>query len=156
MFEIDSPFKIEKTSEILGIDNSNAYVINEIANYLFGKAKSNSKSTEKVFDINLDYKYYYADFYKLGIDLNNFEIDWWSFNSLLESIILDEHSTMYKIISYRTYEKPSKNIKLQEEKEHKFRMSMKRKYALPAKISTDKALERLWNYVEKKAGENKA
>ncbi len=130
-------------------------MINEIANYLFGKKKGNSHKKEKVFDVNLDYKYYYADFYKLGIDLNKADIDWWTFNSLLESIIIDENSTMYKVISYRTYEKPSKNIKVQEEKEHKFRMSMKRKYALPNRITPDKALEKLWNYVEKKAGENK-
>ena len=130
-------------------------MINEIANYLFGKQIGNSRKTEKAFDINLDYKYYYADFYKLGIDLNKTDIDWWTFNSLLESIIIDENSTMYKVISYRTYEKPSKNIKVQEEKEHRFRMSMKRKYALPNEKKLDIALEKLWNYVEKKAGENK-
>ena len=155
MFEIDSPFKIEKSAEILGIASSNTYIINEIANYLFGKQIGNSRKTEKLFDINLDYKYYYADFYKIGIDLNKTNIDWWSFNSLLESIMLDENSTMYKVISYRIYEKPSKNIKIQEEKEHKFRMSMKRKYALPNKIKPDKALEKLWSYVEKKVGEKK-
>lgn len=155
MFETDNPFKLEKTSEILEVDNSNVYVINEIANYLFGKAKGTVKKSEKTFDINLDYKYYYADFYKLGIDLNKDNIDWWTFNSLLESIMLDENSTMSKVIAYRTYEKPSKNIKVQEDKEHKFRIKMKNKYALP-NFETNKAIEKLWNYVEKKAGENKA
>lgn len=108
-----------------------------------------------MFDINLDYKYYYSDFYRIGIDLNKTNIDWWVFNALLESIILDENSTMYKIISYRSYERPSKNSRIQEEKEHKFRMSMKRKYALPNEKNSNIALEKLWNYVEKKAGENK-
>lgn len=131
-------------------------MINEIANYLFGKQIGNSRKTEKAFDINLDYKYYYADFYKIGIDLNKMDIDWWSFNSLLESIMLDENSTMHKIISYRSYEKPSKNIKVQEEKEHKFKMQLKRKYALPNMSDSENALEKLWSYVEKKAGENKS
>ena len=131
-------------------------MINEIANYLFGKQKGNSHKKEKVFDVNLDYKYYYADFYKLGIDLNKMDIDWWSFNSLLESIMIDENSTMHKIISYRSYEKPSKNVKVQEEKEHKFKMQLKRKYALPNMSDSENALEKLWSYVEKKAGENKS
>lgn len=63
---------------------------------------------------------------------------------------------MHKIISYRSYEKPSKNPKVQEEKEHKFRMKMKRKYALPNTKISESALGKLWNYIEKKAGENKA
>ena len=84
------------------------------------------------------------------------DIDWWSFNSLLESIMIDENSTMHKIISYRSYEKPSKNIKVQEEKEHKFKMQLKRKYALPNMSDSENALEKLWSYVEKKAGENKS
>ena len=58
-------------------------------------------------------------------------------------------------MSYRLYEKPSKNIKQQEAEEHKFRMKMKRKYALPLQVNSEKALEKLWGYVEKKAGESK-
>ena len=29
-----------------------------------------------MFDVYLDYRYYYYDFYKLGIDLNKDDIDW--------------------------------------------------------------------------------
>lgn len=155
LFETNSPFKFKKSAELLGISESTPYIINKISNYLFGTQIGNNLREEKFFDINLDYQYYYADFYKIGIDLNKENIDWWAFNSILNSILLDEFSTMHKIISYRTYEKPSKNIKVQEEKEHKFRMKMKRKYALPNVQSSNNALQKLWSYVEKKVGEKK-
>ena len=59
------------------------------------------------------------------------------------------------MLAYRLYEKTKKNIKTQEEREHRFRMQMKRKYALPNKQKVENGLEKLFNYVEKKAGENK-
>lgn len=130
--------------------------MNEISKYIFGKHNSNLvKVKEKNFDINLDYQYYFPDFLKYGINLNKQDIDWWEFQKILNGIMLDKNSTISTIISFRTYEKPPKNIKTQEEKEHKFRMEMKRKYALPNPQKIENGFDKMWNYVEKKVGENK-
>ena len=149
---------IEKSSELLGIQNLNyneqIIVLDEITQYVFDTNNRHS-TQEKTFDLNLDYKFYFTDFLRLGINLNKNEIDWWEFDAILEGLFLDENSILSKMMSYRLYEKPSKNIKTQEEKEHKFRMKMKRKYALPCDYNVDNGLEKLWNYVEKKAGDSK-
>ncbi len=110
---------------------------------------------ERNFDINYDYKNYFPDFLLYGINLNKDEVDWWEFNKILDAILNNENSNMYKVISYRTYEKPSKSPQVREEKEHKYRMEMKRKHALPDTNNTDNGFEKLWNYVEKKVGETK-
>lgn len=110
---------------------------------------------ENNFDICLDYENYFYDFYKIGIDLTKDKLNWWKFLHILKGILLDDSSSMSKIISFRTYEKPSSNPKINEEKEHNFRMKMKRIYSLPYKNKTDNGFEKLWNYVEKKAGEKK-
>lgn len=107
------------------------------------------KNSEKIFDLNLDYKYYFCDFIKIGINLNTDEISWWEFNALLEGFFLDEKSTISTVLGYRTYKKPPSNPKTQEVNQHKFYMNMKRKYSLPVennKIGFDK----MWNYLEKK------
>ena len=69
--------------------------------------------------------------------------------------MLDKHSTISTVIGYRTYEKPPENPKTSEEREHKWRMEMKRKYALPNPSMVENGLEKLWNYTEKKVGEVK-
>ena len=138
----------------MGLNSNSAFLLNKISIYIFGKhGKSTAGNGSKNFDINLDYEYYYPDFLKYGIDLNTDFIDWWKFNKVLSSILLDKNSNMYQIMSFRLYEKPPKNIKVQEEKEHKARMKLKQQYAL--KQDPQKGLEKLWSYVEKKAGENK-
>lgn len=155
LFKDGSPFKIRKSLELLGLNSNNAFLLNKISIYLFGNhGKSITGNGSKNFDINLDYEYYYPDFLKYGIDLNTDYIDWWKFNKVLSSILLDKNSNMYQIMSFRLYEKPSKNIKVQEDKEHRARMKLKQKYAL--KQDSQNGLEKLWNYVEKKAGENKS
>ena len=150
-FELD--YKIKKGLEILGLPNVNNQetILNEIMEYLFNtKIKS---SGNKIFDLEHDYKYYYTDFKKLGIDLNKDKISWWEFDTLLEGILLQENSVIGKVLQYRTYEKPPKSYKTSEEKEHKFYMEKKRQYALPNPKSVENNLEKLWNYAEKKAGE---
>lgn len=59
------------------------------------------------------------------------------------------------MMSFRLYKKPPKSSKTQEENEHKYRMQMKKKYALPNPQNNDNSLEKMWSYVEKKVGENK-
>ena len=149
---------VKYSCNLLGLegfsDEEYQFILNEVTKYVFNTQTKNSE--ERTFDLNLDYKYYFVDFLKLGINLNVQDISWWEFDSILESIFLDDKSTMSKVMSYRLYEKPSKNIKQQEAEEHKFRMKMKRKYTLPLQVNSDKALEKLWDYVEKKAGDNKA
>ena len=135
-------------------ENEKEYILNEISEYIFNINEKNTKG-EKTFDLNLDYKYYFVDFLKLGINLNLDKISWWEFEAILESLFLDENSNLSKMLSYRLYEKPPKNSKTQEEKEHKFRMEMKRKYALPNPQKVENGLDKMWNYVEKKVGENK-
>lgn len=133
------------------------FVLNEIAKYLFEtNGSTGGKNKEKFFDVNLDFKYYYYDFLKLGIDLLTDYVSWWKFESILHGISLDKNSSFNEVISFRTYKKPPKNIKTQQEQEHKFRMKMKRIYSLPNSIvSTDDQLSKLWGYVEKKAGDEK-
>ena len=90
----------------------------------------------------------------MGIDLNKQDVDWWQFDSLLEGIFLSKDSVIGQVIQYRTYEKPTNNIKSAEAKENKFYMEKKRQYALPQeRLSVEENLSKLWNYVEKKAGD---
>lgn len=149
---------IEKQLELLGVTrlspDEQIIVLDEISKYVFDINQRHS-TKEKVFDLELDYKYYFCDFFNMGINLNKDEVDWWEFDNLLEGIFLNENSITNKMLSYRLYEKPSKNHKAQEEKEHKFRMQMKRKYALPSQINSNKGYDKLWNYLEKKVGDNK-
>lgn len=159
MFEEDNPYKIKKSLELLGIENipNESFVLNEISKYIFGKKMTSvSKTLERVFDINLDYKYYFSDFLKYGINLNKDEIDWWEFNTILNAILLDENSAMSTVIGYRTYKKPPENPKTQASERHRAYMNLKRKYALPNNTNTGKGLEKLWGYLEKKVGDNKA
>ena len=148
---------IEECCYLLGLKDLKRHeqqiVLNEITKYVFNTEQSGSG--EKTFDLNLDYKYYFVDFLRFGINLNKEDISWWEFDSILEGIFLDDKSTMSKVMDYRLYEKPPKNPKQQQSEEYKFRMKMKRKYALPIQENSDKALEKLWGYVEKKAGESK-
>lgn len=149
---------IENCLELLGISeierNEAEFVLDEVSKYIFNVNERHSNG-EKTFDLELDYKYYFVDFLKLGINLNTDEISWWEFDAILEGLFLDENSNLSKMLAYRLYEKPPKNPKTQEEREHRFRMQMKRKYALPNKQKVEESLERLWGYVQKKAGDNK-
>lgn len=148
---------VKESCKLLGLDglssNESEFILNEITKYVFDTKGNNSG--KKTFDLNLDYKYYFVDFLRLGINLNKDEISWWEFDSILEGLFLDENSTLSKMMSYRLYEKPPNNPKKQEQMEHQFRMKMKAKYALPNEDNSNKALGKLWNYLEKKAGESK-
>ena len=148
---------VKESCKLLGLDglssNESEFILNEITKYVFDTKGNNSG--EKTFDLNLDYKYYFVDFLRLGINLNKDEISWWEFDSILEGLFLDENSTLSKMMSYRLYEKPPNNPKKQEQMEHQFRMKMKAKYALPNEDNSNKALGKLWNYLEKKAGGSK-
>ena len=146
----------ENCLELLGISDiepaDREVVLDEVSKYIFNVNEKHSNE-EKTFDLNLDYKYYFVDFLKMGINLNTDDISWWEFDAILEGLFLDENSNLSKMLAYRLYEKPPKNPKTQEEREHRFRMQMKRKYALPNKQNVENGLEKLFNYVEKKAGE---
>lgn len=148
---------VKESCKLLGLDglssNESEFILNEITKYVFDTKGNNSG--KKTFDLNLDYKYYFVDFLRLGINLNKDDISWWEFDAILEGIFLDENSTLSKMMSYRLYEKPPKNPKQQELNENKFRMKMKAKYALSNEENSNKALGKLWTYLEKKAGESK-
>lgn len=145
-----------KSLKLLGLNSTSSFLLNEIAIYIFGKkGQKIAGKSEKNFDINLDYGYYYPDFLKYGIDLNKDHLNWWEFNKILNSILLDVNSSMHNVIAFRVYQKPPKNPKVREEMDHKYRMKMKQKYSLPKQSNPNTALEKLWNYVEKKAGEKK-
>lgn len=158
-FYSNNPLKVDLCLEILNIfnleDKDKEFVLDEIAKYIFDVKKTH-KNGKKIFDFEQDYKHYFVDFYKIGINLNKQDIDWWEFDSLLAGFMISEDSIISKVIQYRTYEKPSKSIKTQEEQEHRYRMKMKQEYAL--KSNNDESinyLEKLWSYVEKKVGETK-
>lgn len=158
-FSSNNLLKIDLCLETLNIynldDKDKEFVLDEICKYVFDIKKTH-KNGKKVFDFEQDYKYYFVDFYEFGINLNKQDLDWWEFDSLLGAFMIKEDSIISKVIQYRTYEKPSKSIKTQEEKEHHYRMKMKQEYALKSDINeTVSSLERLWSYTEKKVGEVK-
>lgn len=156
--KIDTQESIEERLNLLGIvdipKEEQIVVLDEITKYIFNINQRHS-TEKKTFDLELDYKYYFCDFFDMGINLNTDNIPWWEFDNLLEGIFLKKDSIINQVLEYRLYEKPPKNPKTAEEKEHRFRMKMKQKYALPDKNNVDNGLEKLWNYVEKKVGENK-
>lgn len=146
---------IEESLKLLGITDlpyeEQAYVLDEITKYVFNvNQKDNGKKT---FDFYYDYGYYFPDFIeKFGINLNKDEISWWEFDKLLDWCFRDKTSSLYNHMDFRLYEKPPKNSKTAEANEHKYRMKMKQIHALPNDISSNEALEKLWGYLEKKAG----
>ena len=157
LMKIGSIEDVRESCRLLGIndlsDSDAQFILDEVTKYVFDT--KNNKSGKKTFDLNLDYKYYFVDFLRLGINLNKDDISWWEFDAILEGIFLDENSTLSKMMSYRLYEKPPKNPKKQELNEHKFRMKMKAKYTLPIEEASNDALGKLWTYLEKKAGGSK-
>ena len=150
---------IGKSLQILGVNGLSPQeqigVLDEITKYIFDINQKHS-SSEKTFDFYYDYGYYFPDFIeKYGINLNKDEISWWEFDKLLDWCFRDKTSSLYNHMDFRMYKKPSKNPKTAEAEEHKYRMKMKQIHSLPIKTNPQKSLEKLWNYVEKKAGENK-
>ena len=150
---------IEKSLKILGVNGLSPQeqisVLDEITKYIFDINQKHS-SSEKTFDFYYDYGYYFPDFIeKYGINLNKDEISWWEFDKLLDWCFRDKNSSLYNHMDFRMYKKPSKNQKTAEAEEHKYRMKMKQIHSLPIQIDTQKGLEKLWNYVEKKVGDNK-
>lgn len=150
---------IEKSLKILGVNGLSPQeqisVLDEITKYIFDINQKHS-SSEKTFDFYYDYGYYFPDFIeKYGINLNKDEVSWWEFDKLLDWCFRDKNSSLYNHMDFRMYKKPSKNQKTAEAEEHKYRMKMKQIHSLPIQIDTQKGLEKLWNYVEKKAGDNK-
>lgn len=149
---------IEESLKILGINDlsyeEQYIVLDEITKYIFDINQKNSG--EKNFDFFYDYGYYFPDFIeKYGINLNKDEISWWEFDKLLDWCFRDKNSSLYNHMEFRMYKKPSKNVKTAEAEEHKYRMKMKQIHALPLQLDSQKGLEKLWNYLEKKAGDNK-
>lgn len=91
-------FKIKKGLEILGFQeklefSTQQYILNEIITYILDTSQTTQKS-KKIFDYSHDYKYYFYDFLKIGINLNKDEISWWEFDSILEGLFLDEHCSI--------------------------------------------------------------
>ncbi len=148
-------FKIKKGLELLGFNEivdleTAGYILNEITNYIFDT--SNQTVGEKLFDLEQDYKYYYYDFLRVGINLNK-DISWWEFDTILEGIMLTENTAIGKVLGYRTYKPPTKNSKQYENEERKFYNEMKQKYALKSDKKINNGLEKLWNNLEQKVGE---
>lgn len=148
LFEENDVLKIEKSCNILGLQKPNARILNEILKYTLEIGNGTSK--EKVFDYDLDFKYYYADFKELGIDLIEEDIDWYKFNSILRKIMLNKNSLLSQIIDFRTYEKPSSS-KTAEAKIHREKTRLKNEYRLPQKTNiTNNNFDKMWNFISKK------
>lgn len=150
---------IEESLKLLGIEDLKAdeqyVVLDEIVKYVFDTNQKHS-SKEKTFDFYYDYGYYFPDFIeKYGINLNKDDITWWEFDKLLDWCFRDKNSSLYNHMEFRMYKKPPKNPKISEAEEHKYRIKMKQIHALPYDETSEAGLEKLWNYVEKKAGDKK-
>lgn len=158
MFAIETQedFRISKGLEILGLDldiekETKEFILNEITKYIFETSSTIKVASEKIFDYELDYKYYYSDFKKCGIDLNRDNITWWEFDTLLQGIFLTEETVIGKVIQYRTYKKSVKSQKAAELEEHRYYMERKRQFALPQKEQKiDENLNKLWSFVSNK------
>jgi hypothetical protein len=146
-------FKVSKILEILGFKEdlefeTKSFLVKEIMDYIF-KPNEGGNSSKKIFDMYLDYRYYYYDFFKLGIDLNKDDIDWLVFDTLLEGILLQKESAMLTVLGYRSYKKPSGNIKTYENEEHQYYLSKQRQYALPSEQKDiDEGFNKMWDYLE--------
>lgn len=156
--EFDDTFKTKKGLDILEFNedvsnDTKAFILNEITEYIFNTSETMKANGKKLFDYEKDFKYYYYDFLKIGIDLLEDDISWLKFDYLLEDIFLSQHSSIGKVIEYRCYEKPTKNMKQAEQKEHKFYMDKKRQYALYEPHNIEESLSKLWQYAEYKAKE---
>jgi hypothetical protein len=153
-------FKIQKGLEIFEFEEdlaleTKSFIMSKIIEYLFKSDKASSGG-QRLFDLELDYKYYYCDFKNIGngVDLNKDEISWWEFNTLLESVFLKKESTIGQIVGYRAYKKPSKNVKAYELEEQKFYLSKQRQYALPQSSEfVEKNMNKMWDYLETKVKE---
>lgn len=153
LFEEDDYQKIEKSCNIIGLDFNNAIILDHILKYIF--EMSNKITSEKTFDYDLDFKYYYADFKEYGIDLIEQDIDWFRFSSILTKIMYDKRSMLSAVIEYRTYKKPSTNYKTAENEIHKIKNELKRQFALPQKHKNiDEGLGKLWGYAEERGKTN--
>ena len=148
-------FKINKILEILGFAEeglaleTKSFLVDKILDYIFNFKENKTTNNEKIFDFFLDYKYYYYDFYKLGIDLNKDDIDWWQFNTLLEGILLQKEGAMLQVLEYRTYEKPTENPKVYQNKIHQYYLRKKREFALPQEQEeVDGGFKKMWEYLK--------
>ena len=148
LFEENDILKIEKSCNILGLQKPSAKILDEILKYVLEPGSGTNK--EKVFDYELDFKYYYADFKELGIDLIDEDIDWYKFNSILRKIMLNKNSLLSQIIDFRTYEKPSSS-KTAEAKIHKERTRLKNEYRLlQNKNNLDNNFNKMWGFITQK------
>ena len=133
-------------------------MLNEIAKYLFDVSINQAKggSNIRIFDYNLDFNYYYIDFKKYNVDLLDDNISWFKFNLLLGEMILMKNTRIGEVLGYRTYEKPVK-YKNQESYDiavHNNNMKLKSKYSLPIlQTNTENGFDKMWNFLEKKAGD---
>lgn len=154
-------FKINKILEILGFTEEDlaletkSFLVDEILSYIF-KSNESTGNGKKIFDIYLDYRYYYYDFYKLGIDLNKDDIDWWQFDTLLEGILLQKEGAMLQVLGYRSYKKPSGNIRVYQNEEHQYYLEKQRQYALPTEEKeVEDGFNKMWEYLELQQKNNK-
>ena len=133
----------------LKIDDNKEIILNEVSMYLFDTSPKTSGG-KKVFDLVEDYKYYYVDFLEYNIDLNKDNISWWKFNSILDGIFLKKDSVIGKVIEYRTWQKPSKNGKKEENEYNNFMAKMRKEYSLKNENNIDNNLRTLMDSVRAK------
>lgn len=90
------------------------------------KAEVNRNKNNKNFDFCMDFDAYYCDFIEyFNINLLKEDLDWFTFNWLLMSVINKDDSELAKRISYRNY-KPKKEDGAQH---RDYMLKQKRKYA---------------------------
>ena len=91
------------------------------------------EKSEKIFDYEADFDAYFYDFFKLGIDLTESNIDWFKFNWILGGIMGEESSAISQRLQARCY-KPQKG------ENEKYKESMKKKKRLYSLVE-----ENEWN-----------
>ena len=96
--------------------------------YIFPKIPA--VKTKQSFDFKIDFRLLWADFKAVyNIDLINDEINWWEFQALFERMsLLDNVSSVSKVIGYRTAEIPKTNKNNKKQINHL--RNMKARYRL--------------------------
>lgn len=148
-------FKVKKSLEILGIvDNfsfeEQNFILNEISEYIFDVSVKQAKGA-KIFDYNLDFKYYFLDFKKLGIDLLDDKVNWFKFNMILNELIYIKDTRINEIIGYRVYD----NQDILDQERHNYNMKLKEQYSLPNTDFKNTGFNKLWDYAERKVDDSK-
>lgn len=103
--------------------------------------KKSRKMNNQIYDFEFDDQYIFAAFFQCyGIDLTEYEMHWWKFKALFNS--LDSDCEFVKIMGYRSAD--VSKIKDKEEKQRIVRLQAL--YAIPDKLTVEEKAARIGSF----------